>query len=103
MGSHAPSADLAFSPKGFTFSPRTAYNMRMKLTIQLPDHVGAELVELSARKQSTKVEVIRRAIMLYALLDRAVDGRKVHLATVTGFNPEYEHQNVQVQYVIAVP
>ena len=42
--------------------------MKTRLTIELPDTTAAKLAELAAEEDRTKVEIIRRAIALYAKL-----------------------------------
>ena len=62
--------------------------MKTRMTIELPDTTAAKLAELAAEEDRTKVEIIRRAIALYAKLHQR-DGDSVSVNT-----PEGSHEIV---------
>ena len=62
--------------------------MKTRMTIELPDTTATKLAELAAEEDRTKVEIIRRAIALYAKLrQRGEDGVSVN-------TPEGSHEIV---------
>ena len=54
-----------------------------RFTIDLPDKVAAELDELTEDEGRTKIEMIRRAIHLYARL-KAISGDTLSVSTDKG-------------------
>lgn len=57
--------------------------MAARMTIDLPDRTATELANLTEEEERSKIEIIRRAISLYAKL-RKISGDRISINTPEG-------------------